>query len=66
VTGLDLADLIKEELQREHEIISRHMRRRAILEHYARRLRLGVNPTVVRAEIEAAGESLTLPDGEIA
>ena len=59
--GLDLADALKQEVQRLSEQISALTRRKAIYQHYATRLRLGVKPDVVRAEIEATGESM--PDG---
>lgn len=64
MTSLELAERLKAEIQREHEIISKHSRRRAILEHYATRLRLGVTEAVVRAEIEAAGEHVELMESE--
>jgi hypothetical protein len=61
MSNLELAELLKEEVQRLNEQISALTRRKNILSHYATRLRLGVKPDVVRAEIEATGESM--PDG---
>jgi len=64
VTSLELAAILKEAIQREHEIISKHTRRRNILEHFATRLRLGVSEKVVRAEIAAQGEDIELMEAE--
>ena len=64
MTGLDLAYVVKDEMQRVSEAISRLTRRRAILQGAATRLRLGYSPTVVLAELDAAGESVTLPAEE--
>jgi hypothetical protein len=61
MTGLDLAFVLKEEMTRQTEIISVAMRRRAILQGAATRLRLGYAPAVVLAELDAAGESVALP-----
>ena len=61
MSNLALADLLKAEVQRLSEEISRLTRRKAIYQHYATRLRLGVKPEVIRAEIEATGEAM--PDG---
>jgi hypothetical protein len=64
MTSLELAEVLREQIRREHEIISRHSRRRAILEHFATRLRLGVSEKVVRAEIAAQGETIELMESE--
>lgn len=61
MSNLELADVLKAEVQRLSEEISKLTRRRNVLGHYATRLRLGVKAEVVRAEIEATGEAL--PDG---
>jgi hypothetical protein len=62
MTSLDLAQVLKEEVQRLNEQISALTRRRNVLAHYSTRLRLGVKPEVVRAEIAAAGEAM--PDDQ--
>ena len=64
MTSLDLAHLLKAEIQKEHEVISKHMRRRNILEHFASRLRLGVSEKVVRSEIEAQGETIDVQEDD--
>ena len=61
MSSLELAELLKQEVQRLSEQISALTRRKAIYQHYATRLCLGVKPEVVRAEIEATGEAM--PDG---
>jgi hypothetical protein len=61
MTGLDLAQVLKEEIQRLSERISADSRRKNVLAHYATRLRLGKSPDVVLAELEAAGEPITWP-----
>jgi hypothetical protein len=64
VTSLDLAAVLKQEIQKQHEIISKATRRRNVLEHYVTRLRLGKDPKVVQAELEAAGEPIDLMESE--
>ena len=64
MTSLDLATILKGEMQKQHEIVSVAKRRLAILTHYATRLRLGVHPEVVLAELDAAGETIELMESE--
>jgi hypothetical protein len=61
MSNLELADVLKAEVQALNEQISALTRRKNILAHYRTRLNLGVKPDVVRAEILATGEAL--PDG---
>lgn len=58
MSNLELADVLKAEVQTLNEQISALTRRRNIYLHFATRLRLGVKPEVVRAEIEATGERM--------
>ena len=56
MTNLDLASILKDEIQKCVERISADTRRKNILAHYATRLRLGKSQEVVLAELAAAGE----------
>ena len=64
MTGLDISFVLKDEMNRLAEVISRASRRRAILQGGATKLRLGYPPAAVLAELEAAGEPITLPTEE--
>lgn len=61
MSNLELADVLKAEVQTLNEQISALTRRRNIYLHSATRLRLGVDPKVVAAEIQATGEAM--PEG---
>ena len=64
MTSLDLAQVLKDEQARLSTVISVATRRRAILQHSATSLRLGVSQAVVLAELEAAGEPIDLTGQE--
>jgi len=64
MTGLDLSYVIKDEMQRVSEEISRLTRRRAILQGALTKLRLSWKPAVVLAELEASGETVPIPAEE--
>lgn len=64
MTNLDLAQTLKDEMARLHAVISAANRRLAIYTGAATRLRLGKAPSVVLAELEAAGETLDLGGAE--
>lgn len=64
MTELDLAQVLTDEINIQHAIISKATRRRNILEHFRTRLRLGVKVSVVEAEIRAAGEPVPGVDEE--
>jgi len=59
-----MAQVLKAEMDRLSAVISAATRRRAVCQHAATRLRLGVSQTVVRAELEAAGENVDLMEAE--
>lgn len=58
MSNLELADVLKAEVQALDEQIGALTRRKKVFQHYLTRCRLGVDPKVILAEIEARGERM--------
>lgn len=64
MSDAELEVILKAELDRVYVTISEATRRMNTLRHYLTRLRLKVPPSVVLAEIRAAGEEIELMESE--
>ena len=64
MSDAELEEILKAELQKVYVTISQARHRQETLRHYLTRLRLKVPPSVVLAEIRAAGEHIELMEAE--